>query len=241
METEPRGSRPVRGWLVVLIVLLVIAAIAAAIFFAMTVLLRQMAAQVISPVTDANQHVQTQMAQLLHPTPTILPDPITIVRDVRSLARLETIQYTLEKVVTAETNQGELAVLFGDKLLFVAHGKVIAGVDLSLLKPQDIRVEGEVLYVTLPPAEVFSATLDNDKSYVYDRQTGLLTRPGVNLETEARAAAEKEILQAAIDDGILAQAQQNAESYLTRLFESMGYQDVEFITPTPTPGPSPTP
>ncbi|HEB65154.1 MAG TPA: DUF4230 domain-containing protein, partial [Chloroflexi bacterium] len=128
---------------------------------------RRTAEQALQPVNDVAQSVDaqmTQVAQVLHPTPTVIPDPITIVHDVRSLARLETVQYTIEKVVAAEQGQNVLAPLFGDKLLFVAHGVVIAGVDLRKLGPDDLRVEDGVLYVTLPPAEIFIATLDNDKS-----------------------------------------------------------------------------
>ena len=192
---------------------------------------RRTAEQALQPVNDVAQSVDaqmTQVAQVLHPTPTVIPDPITIVHDVRSLARLETVQYTIEKVVTAEQGQNALAPLFGDKLLFVAHGVVLAGVDLRKLGPDDLRVEDGVLYVTLPPAEIFIATLDNDKSYVYDRDTGLLTKGDVNLETTARRAAEQAIEEAAVEDGILDTAQQNAENYLERLFRSLGYPDVIF-------------
>ena len=78
------------------------------------------------------------------------------------------------------------------------------------------------------PAEVFVASLDNDKSYVYDRETGLLTKGNVDLETEARAAAENVILNAAIEDGILVQAQLNGENYLITLFQNLGFEDVIF-------------
>ena len=75
-------------------------------------------------VNQANQALQTQMANLLHPTPTIIPDPVTYINEVRALARLETIQYSIEKVITGETGGGTFKALFGDKILFVAswHG-----------------------------------------------------------------------------------------------------------------------
>jgi hypothetical protein len=104
------------------------------------------------------------------------------------------------------------------------------------MRPEDMVVKDNVLYMRLPPAEVFVATLDNDKSYVYNRDTGLLTKGDVNLENTARSAAEKEILQAAIDDGILTQAQQNAESFMSRMVRGLGYPDVIFVhdgTPQP--------
>jgi len=184
--------------------------------------------QALQPVNQVTGGLGTQVAQVLNPTPTVLPDPVTIIHDVRTLARLETVQYTVEKVVTAETGQGALGALFGDKLLFVAHGTVLAGVDLRKLAPDDLQVRAGVLYVTLPPAEVFITALDNEKSYVYDRDTGLLTKGDVNLETAARREAEKAIEQAAIEDGILEIARQNAESYLERLFRALGYPDVIF-------------
>src|SRR5919109_2919239 len=92
-------------------------------------------------VNQANQALQTQVSNLLHPTPTIIPDPVTYINEVRALARLETIQYSIEKVITGELGQGTLGFLLGDKILFVAHGTVIAGIDMSKMQPQDMRFE----------------------------------------------------------------------------------------------------
>ncbi len=189
--------------------------------------LRKATGELVSPVNALG----TQASQILNPTPTIMLDPVTIINDIQSLARLETIHYSLEKVVTAESGQGDLGFLFGDKLLFVAHGEVIAGLDMEKLTDDDISLRRGVLYVTLPPAEIFVATLDNDKSYVYNRDTGLLTHGSVDLETMARQSAEDAILEAALEDGILDQAQVNAENYLAQLFRSMGYPDVVFEFP----------
>lgn len=180
------------------------------------------------PVREMTDHLSTQIAVVLHPTPTILPDPVTIVHEVRSLARLETIKFSLEKIITAETRQGFFEWLVGDRLIFVAHGEVIAGIDLNKLNPEDLEVRGNVLYVTLPDPEIFVTALDNEQSYVYDRETGILTHGEVDLETEARKAAEREIEKSALEDGILEIAGQNAESFLDRLFRDLGYPEVIF-------------
>ena len=217
-------------WIAIALVLLV-----ALVVFSVNILklVRQTTEQALSPIIDTNAQLRTQVSGFLHPTPTIIPDPVTIINEVRSLARLETIQYSIEKVITAETGQGSFGFLFGDRLLFVAHGTVIAGVDLSQLTSPDLKLDGNVLTVQLPEPEIFVATLDNDKSYVYDRQKGLLNSGETNLETKARQVAEQEIAEAAISDGILSQAKLNAENYLTRLFKTLGYQEVIFIYPTP--------
>jgi hypothetical protein len=185
----------------------------------------------VKPVSDMTSELSTQVARILHPTPTILPDPVTIINQIRPLARLETIQYTVEKVITAEVGQDNLAPLFGDKLLFVGHGYVTAGIDLQDISAQDFVVENGLIKVHLPEAKIFVATLDNDKSYVYDRETGMLTHGDINLETTARQAAEDQIKQAALDDGILVQAQANAETYMQSLLNKLGYSQVVFTHP----------
>ncbi|MFU8827722.1 MAG: DUF4230 domain-containing protein [Brevefilum sp.] len=210
----------------ILLLVLLITVIGSAIFLVITV--TRTIDSALSPVQNVNNMLSTQVSQLLNPTPTVIPDPVTIIREVQSLARLETIQYSVQKVITAEVNQGVLGPLFGDKLLLVAHGYVIAGVDLAGLSVEDLRMEDGTLYVSLPEAEVFVATLDNEKSYIYDRTTGLLRKSDSELETAARRVAEQEIYNGAIEDGILDQAQFNAELFLERLLNTLGYLRVVF-------------
>jgi hypothetical protein len=206
---------------------LILAAFGLAVYFILDI--KNQINTTLSPINQSNRALSTQVASLLHPTPTVIPDPVTIIRQVQSLARLETIQYTVEKIITAEVNQGVLGPLFGDKLLLVAHGNVIAGIDLNKLDSMDLVLEGDILKVHLPAAEIFSATLNNEQSYIYDRTTGLLTKGDPGLETTARQVAEQEIRKAAETDGILEMAQQNAELYLERLFNTLGYLKVDFI------------
>jgi hypothetical protein len=228
---ESRDSN-IRAWVLVIGILLIFSIVGFAVIFAVRESARR-AQQAIQPVSDVTSGLSTQISQFFNPTPTILPDPITIISEVRSLARLETIQYSVEKVITAEIGQGTFGFLFGDRLLFVAHGVVLAGVDLEKMEPQDMEVRDGVLYVRLPEAEIFIASVDNERSYVYDRSRGALTRGDVNLETAARRVAEQEIANAALEGGVLEMAQDNAESFLYRLFTNLGYPDVIFQEPVP--------
>jgi hypothetical protein len=188
------------------------------------------------PAADAGSTVATSVAVILPPTPTPLPNGEAVVLSVRSLARLETAQFTIEKVIIKEEGQGALGALFGDRVIFVAHGDVIAGVDLGKLTASDVVVlpDGKA-FVTLPAPEIFVTNIDNDKSYVVDRDTGLLTKGNVNLETEARREAQAEIEAAAIEAGIIQQAQKNSEAYVRQLLALLGYTEVTFIYATPTP------
>jgi len=197
--------------------------------------------QLTQPLEAAEQALQERFEGIVNPTPTIIPDPVTIILQVRNLSRLETASYTIEKVITAETGQGPFSFLFGDRLILVARGQVIAGVDLGKMEDGDILItEDGTVVVTLPEAEILVATLDNQKSYVVDRDTGLVgTNPA--LETEARQAAEKEVLDAALEDGILDTAQRNAEMYVRQLIMALGFDEVIFAQAVPTPGATATP
>ncbi len=231
-QEEDRGSGKgiVDRWLsrVVLLVILLIAL--GACYLLVDTILR-----LRNPATDLGRAVGTQVQQALNPTPTIIASPATIIRQVQALGRLETVSYTIEKVITAESGQGAFAFLLGDRLLLVAHGQVIAGVDMSLMQQSNVQVEGETVHLTLPAAEIFVATLDNEKTYVYSRETGPFGLQK-NLESQARQAAQEAILQAAIEDGILQLAQTNAEVFITKLLYTLGFKEVLLMQGTPAPG-----
>ena len=116
----------------------------------------------------------------------------------------------------------------GDRLLLVVHGEVIAGVDLGKLQTKDVSVNGEHASVRMPTAEIFVTRLDNAKTRVYSRDTGIFSTPDPNLEGEVRAAAEQQLQSAALQDGILALADKNARQTLTGLLTGLGFKSVEF-------------
>lgn len=151
----------------------------------------------------------------------------TVIKQVRSLNRLETSSYTIEKIIDVGTSGNKFSqLLVGDRILLIAHGSVIAGFDLSKVKEENVKVEGETLRVTMPPPEILVTKLDSDQTRVYDRQQGLLTKGDRNLESEARSEAEKVIKDAACKGGILDEASKNARNQLTSLFKSLGFKTV---------------
>ena len=216
----------------ILIILILFLLMGGALYYLMTDQVRQVEARTVGSLQQANQDISTRVARFLEPTPTIVPDPVSIIHEIRTLARLETIQYTVEKVITADSGREDLKALFGDKLLFVAHGEVTAGINLEKLGLNDVQLQGKAVTIKLPEPEVLVYRLDNQASFVYDRQTGLLVKQDTQLETLARQKAEEEIYNTAIADGILTQARINAENYLDRLIRSLGYEEVVFLHET---------
>lgn len=153
----------------------------------------------------------------------------TVVDRIQRLQRLETVIYTMDKIVTgAKENPVLPNFLAGDRLLMLVHGEVVAGIDFANLKPGDVQVNGKLVRLRLPPPQIFSTRIDSAKTRVYSRQTGLLVSTDPDLETQVRQEAERQLQEAAMADGILRNAQQNAASTITSLLQGLGFEKVEF-------------
>ncbi|MGO9862603.1 MAG: DUF4230 domain-containing protein [Terriglobales bacterium] len=153
----------------------------------------------------------------------------TVVDRIQRLQRLETVVYTVDKLVTGARENPILPdFLAGDRLLMMVHGEVVAGIDFANLKPDDVRIEGKQIHLHLPAAQLFSTRLDSAKTRVYSRQTGLLVSSDPNLETQVRQEAERQMQDAALADGILKTAQQNAASTIASLLQGLGFEKIDF-------------
>src|SRR5580704_6585548 len=152
----------------------------------------------------------------------------TVVSKIQRLERLETVVYNMDKVVEGSRENAYLPdFLAGDKLLLVVHVQMIGGIDLSHLQASDIQIQGRSIRVRLPQPEVFATSIDNAKTRVYSRETGLFVAADPNLETEVRAKAQQDLQQSAIADGILDTARKNASATLTTMLLGLGFEQVQ--------------
>ena len=155
-----------------------------------------------------------------------------VVERIQRLNRLETVVYSLDTVVEGGHSSPLLPdALAGDRILLVVHGQSIAGIDLSQLQPEDVRIDaagnGRSIHVTLPASQLFSSTLDEQHTRVYSRDTGLLVPADPNLETETRIQAQQQLQAAALSDGILDAARKNARATVTTLLYGLGFTHVD--------------
>jgi Protein of unknown function (DUF4230) len=155
-----------------------------------------------------------------------------VVEKIQRLNRLETVVYSLDTVVEGNKSSAVLPdSLAGDRLLLIAHGQTIAGIDMSQMKAEDVQISenGSVrtIRIVLPPSKVFVTTLDSQHTRVYERTTGLFVPADKDLESDTRAKAEQALLKAALEDGILDAASKNARSTVTAMLEGLGFEKVE--------------
>ena len=171
--------------------------------------------------------------------PTLPPasSSVTVVRAtpsviiaLRDLARLESAEAHMERVIDLRDKQSRLfgLVQAEDAVLLVASGTVVAGVDLSKLKQGDVVIDEASMRakIRLPAPEILSARLDNERTFVHTRSTDMLAKRKESLETEARKEAERSLKEAAQDSGVIERARRNAESTVRSLVQALGYKDV---------------
>ena len=211
-EVEPRRRRSVMSWVLGLLAgaVLTVILLGAGLWMATGYGLYHLIAGMRSGVTQINV------------------DQPTVVRQVQQLARLETVSYTMDKIISGEHDSAYLPkFLVGDRLLLVVHGEVVGGINLANLQAADVAVQGSKVTIRLPAAEVFSTRIDNAKTRVYSRDTGLFSSPDPNLESEVREEAEKQLRAAALADGVLKTAAENARNTVTGMLKGLGFREVD--------------
>jgi hypothetical protein len=156
------------------------------------------------------------------------------VQGIRRLNELATAKMTAQVVVPKEETvrifgQNMPEFLVGQKVLLIARGEVEAGIDLDELHQEDVKVHGKKVTINLPEAQILDASLDEDKTRLYDWDRGILIKGDYTLVEEARREAVDRIEAAAKDDDIVEKAQNNAEDSIREFLTSLGYEKVEFI------------
>jgi len=161
-------------------------------------------------------------------TPTPTPTPRVITIQVQSLGKLETAKFLMQTVVDRQRVSNSIwDQVFGtDKLLLVAEGEVVAGFDMVQVSKQDIVVEGNRVTIALPRPQILYSKIDGDKTYVYERRTGLFRKPDKAIETEARQLAEQAMVEHALEGGILKQAEGFGRLQIEAFLHSLGFTEV---------------
>jgi hypothetical protein len=155
-------------------------------------------------------------------------DAPAVVKEIQRISELATVKYSIQKVVGLE----EEKVPFGsEKILLMVQATVLGGIDLSGFNTQDCVVAGNVVKIKLPPPRVLQVFINEKDTQVWDRSKTWWT-PWVpfnpELERKARLAALEAVQAAALEMGILSNAQQNAEKSIGEFLNTAGVETVRF-------------
>lgn len=158
-----------------------------------------------------------------------------VLQQVRDASELTTAVFTMQAVVptSQDTSLGGL-VVGTTKLLYIAHGEVQAGVDLSQLTPDRVKTSGDRITLQLPPPKILSSKIDVNRSSVYDYDRGFLSLgpdSAPQLQTLAEQKALQTIVTAACTDKLLQRASDRAKFVVTQLLSTAGYKQVTVESP----------
>jgi hypothetical protein len=166
-----------------------------------------------------------------------------VLRSIQDLARFEAATGHFEVIVDLEKDTAFVpAAIRGERVLFVAVGEVDAGVDFSNLDEDAVEISDgrRAVALTLPAAQFFDARIDPTRSYVYDRDRGLIDRvasifqDNPTSERELYQLSEGKLRSAAQNDsGLLMRAEGNTRKMLTGLLRALGFERVTitFVEP----------
>jgi Protein of unknown function (DUF4230) len=158
-----------------------------------------------------------------------------VLRSIEDIGEFRAASGHFEVVIDLERDTALPSEILGERLLFVAVGTVDAGVDFSALDEDSVEVSSDrrTATITLPAVQFFDPTLDLDRSYVYDRDQGLLNELGglftdePNYQQEVYRLAEDKVEAAARQgSGIGARAEDNTREMLESLLGSLGFTTV---------------
>ena len=151
-----------------------------------------------------------------------------IVDRLRTVSELHAGIASIQIVVASSDAKQVLGMEIGStKLLYIAVGQVRAGVDLSKLDEACIRESPGGTVIALPAPEILDAKIDVEKSYVYDVRESLAFAPdSIQLHEAAQKHALKQIVDAALDCGILDAAAQQAKWIVESLALLAGLEQV---------------
>jgi hypothetical protein len=155
-------------------------------------------------------------------------DAPAVVKEIQRLTELVTIKYNIQKIVGLE----EEKVPFGsEKILLMVQATVLGGIDLATISTQDCVVTGSSVTLRLPPPKVLQVFVNEKDTKVWDRSKTWWT-PWVpfnpELERKARIAALESVQAAALESGILSNAQENAERSIGEFLNTIGVETVRF-------------
>jgi hypothetical protein len=161
-------------------------------------------------------------------------DKAAVVQQIQQLSELVTVRYRIQKVIGLK----EEKIPFGsESVLLLVQAEVLGGVDLSDLTPAHVTITGtNALALRLPAAKVLHVFINDKETQVWDRSKTWWT-PWValnpQLEQQARQAALDSVQQAALDMGLLTNAQQQAATTLRRFLAACGYRQVDVTCAPP--------
>lgn len=195
---------------------------------------------VILVLLGRHTNVLSPLTSLFRPKPVVVDQTPLLVTGIRNIAQLMTVQAYNEVVVDStrypfgipprvfNAIPGKPLGLFGaSQLVLIVRGTVIAGVDLKGFDQNNVRVQGDSLFVQLPRAQVLDIITNPSEVEIFIEEGRWDEAAATALKLKAR----DKLMQQALAQGALQQADSKARQLVYELLKNTGYK---WITVTST-------
>jgi hypothetical protein len=143
---------------------------------------------------------------------------VTVLERIQALAELTTQRYNFSSIVTSQREMPPLLeAIYGDRQVLIAVGYIDAGIDLASLEANAITITSDTVNVTLPAPTLQACVLDENATYVAERETGIFAPDAPNLDSDARQFAVAQFRDQALETGILQDAEDEARVVITQV------------------------
>ena len=149
-----------------------------------------------------------------------------IYEEIKGIAELATVEYLFTDAARYSDSQqiGDWIVPFTEKSFTLKWDGVIkAGIQVDQIVI-DVDEEEMVITVTLPAAQILSYEVDNESIELLDEKNNVFNPISVEDKVQLDTATEEEMKDRAVKQGLLEQAQENAEDIITNLL--MAYEAI---------------
>lgn len=152
-----------------------------------------------------------------------------VVEKVKSISELNTVEMHFNEIIDYKNAKkfNQYDIPFTEKsFIFTVKAKVKAGIDLSALTEDDVKIIGDAITITLPEPQITSKEILSYKAY--DEKDGLFNE--ITNEDTLMALEEftKNLDQQALENGLLEEADERTQQVLSNILKIMGFEVVDF-------------
>ena len=143
----------------------------------------------------------------------------TVLTQVEALGKLELVRYRFKDVVEYKRT-AKYPFLPDAKAALIVGGEAVGCLDLRKIRPQDVTLEGDsVVRIILPDPELCAFQVDHRQSRVFSTENSFFQ--DASLVDDAYRYAEAQVRRSALQSGILAETQRNAQQLLVPLLHTL--------------------
>lgn len=143
----------------------------------------------------------------------------TVLTQVEALGKLELVRYRFKDVVEYKKTS-KYPFLPDAKAALIVGGEAVGCVDMRKIRPQDVTFEGDsVVRVVLPAPELCTFQVNHNQSRVFSTQNTFFQ--DAQVVDEAYRYAEAQVRRSALQSGILAETQRNAQQILVPMLRTL--------------------